>query len=175
MRKRILTLIALCLTSIVFVKAQEKYIEMPTDTTSSYHKTSFLEKLLSDKEQCGRVRIYQDHRITEKIGSPGKNLPENIVLIDEKPYLEMMGFRIQIFSGNHQATAKSEAFQKEAAVKAKMPELTTYMRYSAPFWRVRVGDFITYEEAYEVLLRLKKTFVFGREMSIVREKITIPL
>jgi hypothetical protein len=45
--------------------------------------------------------------------------------------------------------------------------------YNAPFWRVRVGDFFTYEEAYEVLLDLRDNYVFGREMSIVREKIQV--
>lgn len=137
---------------------------------------SFVEKLMSPAtEGQGTVTIRQDPRLSVKMGDPGHTTPANIVIINERPYLKMTGYRIQAFSSNNQATAKQEAFRKEAALKAAEPDLTTYVRYSAPFWRVRVGDFLTYEEAYEVLLRFKKTFVYGREMSIVRETINVPI
>lgn len=159
------------------LKAQDDIVLVPEPDTDSLSvkENLFLQSLSSEVDGKGVVRIYQDPRIAEKVGNPGVNTAENVVMIEDKPYLQITGFRIQVFSGNNQATAKAEAFRKEASIKANSPELTTYVKYSAPFWRLRVGDFITYEDAYEVLLQFKKTFIFGREMSIVREKINVPL
>ncbi len=131
----------------------------------------FIQRLQSPEKNKGVVRIYQDGRIVDLIGS--KQMPTNIIKDGDKALVSLNGWRIQLFSGNNQATAKEEAFRKEALVKAKLPDLNTYVIYNAPFWRVRVGDFFTYEEAYEVLLDLRRSFVFGREMSIVREKIQV--
>lgn len=131
----------------------------------------FIQRLITPQRDKGLVRLYQDRRIVDLIGS--KQIPANVIKDGDKTLLRMNGWRIQIFSGNNQSTAKEEAFRKEAIVKAKLPELNTYVEYNAPFWRVRLGDFFTYEEAYEILLELRRSFVFGREMSIVREKIQV--
>lgn len=133
----------------------------------------FIRQLTTPEHDQGRIRIYQDSRIVDKIGSRRDQI--NLIKEGNKTLVKTNGWRIQIFSGNDQATAKEEAFRKEAIVKAKLPDLNTYVMYNAPFWRVRLGDFFTYEEAYEVLLDLRKSFVFGREMSIVREKIQVEL
>jgi len=46
--------------------------------------------------------------------------------------------------------------------------------YSAPFWRLKVGDFRTYKEAQEQLNLLKKELpVYGKEMFIVKETILV--
>lgn len=57
------------------------------------------------------------------------------------------GFRIQVFSSNVQRTAKSEAFNIEKEIRTAFPELGVYVSYTSPFWKVRVGDFKTSEEA----------------------------
>lgn len=162
---------------VFLLKAQDDIVLVPEmeGDTPTVKENLFLESLSKEEEGKGVVHLYQTPGLADKIGNPGVNTPENIVIIEDKTYLQMTGFRIQVFSGNNQATAKTEAFRKEAAIKANSPGLMTYVKYSAPFWRLRVGDFLTYEDAYEVLLQFKKTFVFGREMSIVREKINIPL
>ena len=52
----------------------------------------------------------------------------------------------------------------------------TYIIYNSPFFRLRVGDFRSYEEANRALQDLKNAFPqFAREMRVVRDKINVPL
>ena len=87
--------------------------------------------------------------------------------------VEIDGYRVQIYSSNQQQVAKSEALELEAKIKDKINQ-TVYVLYMPPFWKVRLGDFRTYEEAKQY----KKTFVdqFPSVMGdtyIVRDKIQV--
>ncbi|MBQ8100416.1 MAG: SPOR domain-containing protein [Paludibacteraceae bacterium] len=59
----------------------------------------------------------------------------------------VQGYRVQIFSSNRQQTAKTEAFEKEKRIRESGIEAETYVLYNPPFWKVRIGDFRTQEEA----------------------------
>lgn len=101
---------------------------------------------------------------------------ENVVMDEDGVYLKIQGFRTQVFSGNDQRLSKKEAFDKEQEIKELYPDLVTYVTYKAPFWKLRVGDFRTHEEAYAVLRQLKEAFPsFGKEMYIVKDEIRMPL
>lgn len=178
-------LVGICAISLFLTaekaQAQDDIVITPEDVFSlrdnneQISRVDFLENLTAvpSSDTMGQVRIFQDERIRGLIGIPGKTTPENIEIVDGHRCVIMTGYRVQAYAGNNQATAKQEAFQREIHLKAYMPGLTTYVRYSAPFWRLRVGDYMTYEEAYEVLLKFQKAFEYGREMSIVREKINV--
>ncbi len=100
------------------------------------------------------------------------------VLLDEAvngkhELIEMDGYRVQIYSSNQQQTAKSEALDLEQKLRDAVNQ-TIYVQYLPPFWKVRIGDFRTYEEAKEY----KKEFVtqFPALMGdtyIVRDKIQV--
>lgn len=121
----------------------------------------------------GRVTVHQDDALLEKLGDPESG-DNNLTIIDGVRYVKMNGYRIQAYSDN-KSTAKSEAFRKESGVKSVLPGLATYVSYTAPFWRVKVGDFLCYEDAYEVLLTFQRKLDYGREMSIVRETVYLPM
>lgn len=117
----------------------------------------------------GRVRVIQDDEVAKRLGRPATGQ-----LDDASTQVEINGWRIQVFSGNNQRSSKEEAFRKEVDVKSAFPELSTYVRYTAPFWRLRVGDFQTFREANDMLNRIKRALpTYGREMSIVKEKIVL--
>ena len=87
--------------------------------------------------------------------------------------VEMDGYRVQIYSSNQQQTAKSEALELEGKLRESITH-SIYVQYLPPFWKVRIGDFRTYEEAKEY----KKQFValFPELMGdtyIVRDKIQV--
>ena len=64
----------------------------------------------------------------------------------------------------------------EKEIKEKFPELTTYVTYTAPFWKLRVGDFRSHEEAYDLKRKLVEAFpTYGKEIYIVKEEVNIPL
>jgi len=100
------------------------------------------------------------------------------VLLDEaihgkRELVEIDGYRVQVYSSNQQQTAKGEALNLEARLKDKISQ-TIYVQYLPPFWKVRLGDFRTYDEAKEY----KKLFVsqypeMMGETYIVRDKIQV--
>ncbi len=120
--------------------------------------------LLSIFDSLPGVQIIQDSTMT--------------VLLDEAVYgkremVEIDGFRVQVYSSNQQQTAKGEALDLEARLKDKISQ-TLYVQYLPPFWKVRIGDFRTYEEAKEY----KKLFVqqfpdLMGDTYIVRDKIQV--
>lgn len=65
------------------------------------------------------------------------------------------GFRIQIYSSNDQRVAARESSDIAEKVRNLNLGLDVYRTYNAPFWRVRVGNFRTQDEANEVMDELK--------------------
>jgi hypothetical protein len=122
----------------------------------------------------GSVQVIQDARITERLGRPGKKAIAASNGSGAVRYIEMSGYRIQVFAGNNQRIAKNEAYRKEGNVKTVFPELSTYVVFTAPFWRLRVGDFQTFQDAQRMMSKLRAEFPsYGREMSIVKEKVRV--
>ena len=143
------------------------------DTISSKQPESIVKKINRPEHGKGSVTIIQDDKIAEKLGRPEikSGLPTQS---NGDHFIKIAGWRIQVFSGNNQRVSKNEAFTKEADIKSVFPELSTYVKYNAPFWRLRIGDFQTFQEAQNMLVQLRHSFPdFGREMSIVKEKIQV--
>ncbi len=122
----------------------------------------------------GEVVIHQSPAIDRLIGERMRGA--DVETTDSLTYLKVQGYRTQVFSGNNQRASKDEAFKKEKEIKELFPNVPTYVTYDAPFWKLRVGDFRSHEEAYHMMRLLMDAFPgFGKEMYIVREEIKIPL
>lgn len=122
----------------------------------------------------GSVVVHQSEAIQNLIGKRMRGA--NVEATDSLVYLKMQGYRTQVFSGNSQRASKDEAFLKEEEIKELFPTLPTYVTYTAPFWKLRVGDFRSHEEAYQMMRILREAFpAYAKEMYIVREEIKIPL
>ena len=100
------------------------------------------------------------------------------VLLDEAvngkhELVEIDGYRVQVYLSNQQQTAKGEALELEARIKDKVNQ-TIYVQYIPPFWKVRIGDFRTYEDAKEYKKQFTQLFpsMVGNTY-IVRDKITV--
>lgn len=130
---------------------------------------SIIDALQESVPGKGEVEINQSVAIRNLLGTRRSSLN------DETQYLEMPGFRAQVFSGNLK-NSKDEAFKKEKEIKDLFPELITYVTYVAPFWRLRIGDYRSHEEAYHTMRVLMDAFPsYAKEMYIVREDVKIPL
>lgn len=128
--------------------------------------STILQSLMKPKGGQGVVIVHQSDAIANLLGVRvyGENKNE---LIQE-------GYRVQVFSGNNQTKSKSEANWKQEKVKELFPNLQTYVTFKSPFWRLRVGDFRSYEEADQLMRQLKRAFPqFGKEMYVVRDEIKI--
>lgn len=67
------------------------------------------------------------------------------------------GYRIQLYSGSGTA-AKREALAAKAKFLGAFPDEKVYTVYTAPFWRVRVGDYRHRCEALPLLRRIRASF-----------------
>jgi hypothetical protein len=92
----------------------------------------------------------------------------------EKRYLTVSGYTVQVFTGNNQRRSKDEAFEKKSQIERRFNEVAAYVDYKSPFWRLRVGDFQTYEEALRMMYQLTESFPsFRQEIKIVRENVRV--
>ena len=111
------------------------------------------------------VTIYQDSMITKQVESKIKNAE----LIET----ETDGFRVQVFSSNNHQSAKNEALQMEKYLLEQVT-VKVYVNYFSPFWKVRLGDFRTYEEAQAFKEELIKQLPeLQGESYIVKDKIQV--
>lgn len=89
---------------------------------------------------------------------------------------KMGGYRVQIYSDNNARTAKNQARVRERAISQAFPELSTYVMFDSPYWRLRVGDCRTREEADELAVELQKAFpAYRAEIMVVRDRINASL
>lgn len=130
--------------------------------------TNIIQSLETDVAGKGKVRIHQDARIDNLLGKP------KTTTSTRSNFTVGKGFRIQIYSGNNQNTSKKEAYDRDATIKRDMPDVETFISFKSPFWRLRIGNCRSYEEAHEILRKVKELFPqFGKESYIVKDDIKI--
>ena len=115
-------------------------------------------------EQMPNVEVIQDSAVATLLDG---------AINGTREWIEIEGYRVQVYSSNQQQTAKGEALDLEEKLQSQVNQ-TIYVQYLPPFWKVRLGDFRTYEEAKEY----KKTFVqlypdLIGDTYIVRDKIKV--
>lgn len=168
MRQTLYLFFLLLLSAVSPAAAQDIIVPSASNTSSIF------EALNHYSFGKGEVIINQSSAVRNLIGS--RKQGDGVETVDGETFLKINGYRAQVFSGNDQRASKDEAFKKEEEIKEAFPFAATYVTYSAPFWKLRVGDYRTHEEAYHMILDLKQAFpAYAKEMYIVREEIMIPL
>ncbi len=147
-----------------------------TSIMAQAQRKDILNDLVEHKVGQGRVMVFEDNMIKDVLGrnmSPSRTVYSKD---DGEQYVKMRGFKIQAFSGNNQRTSKNEANTKQRLINESFPEQETVVTFDSPFWRLRVGNFRTREEANEVLREMQKVFTsFGKEMYVVVDEVKIPV
>ncbi len=110
--------------------------ELPTDLIQ---KTTYGE---------GQVIIHQEEGIPFLLNA-------HIEMNKRHRYFD--GYRIQLYSGSGQK-AKHVALDVKGKILELFPDDPVQISFTAPFWRVRVGNYRNKHEALGLLNRLKKEF-----------------
>ena len=85
---------------------------------------------------------------------------------------KVSGYRVQVFAGGNSRNDRIKAEKTGSEIKAQFPGVPVYVHFYSPRWICRMGNYRTYEEAHEVLTRVKN---LGYESAIiVKGKITVP-
>ena len=86
----------------------------------------------------------------------------------------MAGYRIQVFADNNPRTAKNEARARARNIVNRFSDYPSYVEYKSPYWRTRIGNFRTHDEAEKAAAALKEAFPsYSREIRVVRDRIII--
>lgn len=87
--------------------------------------------------------------------------------------VEVDGFRVQVYSSNQQQVAKNEALILQQDLQKQLSK-TVYAISEPPFWKVRVGDFLTREAALHYKNELVAQFPYLQSSAyVVPDKVII--
>ena len=100
------------------------------------------------EENEGIIHIHQSQRMKELVLT-------HIAMNKNAGGVE--GYRVQLFSGGG-SKAREEALEVKGKVLSNWPDERVYVKYSAPFWRVRVGSFRHKHEALPLMKKLDEEF-----------------
>jgi len=119
----------------------------------------------------GTIQITSNPQITDLIGVVTMETS-----VSDTDYVKTKGYRIQVFMSNDPKTARGEINARGNMIKESFPEIAIYTGYTAPNWKLLVGDFLTKNEADVFKQKIKKTIPqLGKEMYIVPDKVNIPV
>ena len=163
-------ILLMCLLFSISINAQSPH----------YSIFDALERQPKSKE--GGVVIHQSESIKRLVGTRIDN--ENVDITNGKTYLKTVGYRIQIYSGNNQRpspdskqpVSKVETMTLKAKINELFPDVETYPKFDAPWWRLYVGDYLTIEEASVMKRELLRLYPQRKnEIYIVGDEIRLPL
>ena len=134
-----------------------------TDTIMVFTDTLIKRPCIFDS--MPQVTVHQDSMVARLLQDKIGGVVRGQEIVD--------GFRVQIYSSNRQQAAKSEAMELEHRLEHALPA-KIYTQYISPFWKVRVGDFTTYEEAKAFKDQLLQHFPYLKQDAyIVRDRINV--
>ena len=133
-------------------------------------QTDIIEDLQTRRPGDGLVTIKQDASVAALIGKRYVRVATDA----SQNTIKTRGYRVQVYVGNNSRVARNEATEVSDKVKTEFPDMPVYTYFQPPRWLCRVGDFKTMEEAYDAMLKLKRSGKF-KEVAIVRENINIQM
>jgi len=119
----------------------------------------YIERLRHDVSGLGKVNIIQDYRIDE------------MLKIDKDVNSEapgFLGFRIQIFSGGGRDREKANSIRED--LETRFPDQRVYVKYQAPDFRVRIGNFRNKFEAMYLYKQCVKIYPY---CYVVKDQISL--
>ena len=85
--------------------------------------------------------------------------------------VKVNGYRVQVFAGGNSRNDRMKAERTGENIKSLFPGEPIYVHFYSPRWICRMGNYRTYEEAHEILKKVKQ---LGYQSAIiVKGKITV--
>jgi len=158
MKLKFIFLLILITGSCLVVKAQVR-------------RVTIIESLETNAPGEGVVKITADSKIKELIGFLSTTTNS-----DKDNVIKTNGFRVQVFMSNDSRTARREVDSKRNLIKEAFSDVFVYESYTAPYWKLFAGDFLTREEAETFKQQLLKAIpALGKEMYVIQDKVSIQL
>ena len=150
MRRLVIIIISLCLPSLVMI-AQDK----PSSPETAVTTTTIVDHFTA----IGGNTVDQPEALLKRL------LP--ILETDE---IEEADER----RDTPAVSGSRSAGWKERLITARFPQHQSYVRYNAPYWRLRIGDFRSQQDANALADELRKAFpAYAKEIRVVRDRISL--
>ena len=191
MRRLVLT-IALCAGCWIAADAQSTFTEQLQQSKSGEGKVTItqdkdIEKLVNTSTPATPAKPQQTAKPTEKSDkdktsvdlkdiddlTDGTAVPDTIDFRKKvmKGGTKVNGFRVQVYAGGNGRTDRMKAQRTGDEIKSIFPNEPVYVHFYSPRWICRMGNYRTYEEAHDVLTRVKQ--LGYTSAVIVKGKITV--
>lgn len=102
-------------------------------------------------QEAGKVTVVKDPLIDSLIA---RRIALNKGVTKDGTPIVVFGYRVQVFYGND----RKEAYNEQARFNSLYPEYATYISYTQPNYRVKVGNFRTRAEAQRLITELRPQF-----------------
>ena len=194
--KQLLITIVLCVGCITAADAQSTFTERLQKSNTGEGKISVTQDKSIDTlvngasavtKQPENIKPEQKEKVTTPKDKADDKEKEKVAPKDNEAVVEIPdtidihkkvmkgykinGYRVQVFAGGNSRNDRLKAERAGENIKTAMPGIPVYVHFYSPRWICRIGNYRTYEEAHEVLRRVKQ---LGYDSAIiVKGKITV--
>lgn len=149
------------------LKAKLTIIMLLFTVLAGAQERTLVQDLERDIPGKGQIRVERDARLDSLIGTVSD--------VESGTKIKAKGYRIQVYAGNNTRASKDRANAVSRAIRAQYPDLPVHTEFRNPRWLCTVGEFLYYEEAYEVLRRLKKETEYKGMIIMPNQEISVQL
>ena len=114
----------------------------------------------------GKISVERDSRL-DSLSGHRINTDDGVT--------KAVGYRIQVYAGNNTRDAREKAQEAESCIREIFPDLPVYTLFKSPRWLCTVGDFLYYEEAYDVMRELKSKTPYSNMIILRNQEINISM
>ena len=190
-RKRWIVTLILCVGMLTHANAQTftERVQKKVNGkgTVTIHQSEEIDQLVNDPYVTGEIQQPQkqsESKNQEESSTDYKqaNTTNSSSVSDEKEDTDIevtprrthkiTGYRVQAFAGGNSRKDRQTAESISNNIKAQIPNIAVYVHFFSPRWICRVGNFRTYEEAHQMMVKLQN--MCYKQASIVKGKINVP-
>ena len=158
-------------------KEIDNLVNGPTNGTSSSQSQTTINRKQQEKEKEQTATKQEKKEIKQTLVQSETRDSIDVSDSSEDNHKKVMrgykinGYRVQVFAGGNSRNDRIKAERIGSEIKSLFPGVPVYVHFYSPRWICRMGNYRTYEEAHEVLNRVKN---LGYQSAIiVKGKITV--
>lgn len=161
----------ICLIAAAALIGASTYAQTPTPAKEHTDTVKIVERINASEI----ITIEQPAGLNERL-QPAYEESQSAVSEENKPRKKGVhpGYRVQVFADNNSRTAKNQANTVARKVAGAVPGQRTYVVYESPYWRLKLGDFETREDAEKAANIIRRKFPsYASEVRVVRDRVTL--
>lgn len=146
-----------------------------TTTTKQPERSKSEQKLAPTPTPKDKVEVKEkaEPKVAPKENEAQATITPDTIDLQKKVMrgMKINGYRVQVFAGGNSRSDRLKAERTGDNIKTLFPNEPIYVHFYSPRWICRMGNYRTYEEAHEMLKKVKQ--LGYNSAIIVKGKITV--